>query len=136
MSRLLQSHHHARARGRNDLEKVVTHSFRLRAMFARSERTQLAHSFAHRPFMRLRSYRKSSWMKRCFLMRAARPRRGERAVVAPYHSALGLVRNVEVRWKARACTCDAARSMCRIVRPDFSRRSRQWLLPFGFERIV
>src|SRR5436190_7771982 len=130
MSRLLQSHHHARARGRNDLEKVVTHSFRLRAMFVRSEGTQLAHSFAHRPFMRLRSYRKSSRMKRCLFMRAAPP------AVAPYRSALGLVRNVEVRWKGRAGTCNAARSIRRIVRSNLSRRRRKGLLPIGFERVV
>src|SRR5438874_2247863 len=136
MSRLLQSRHHARARERNGLGKFVLRSFRLRATFARSERTQLAHSFAHRPFMRLRSYRKPSRMKRCFLMRAARPRRGERAVVAPYHSALELVRNVEVRWKGRTGTCNAARSIRRIVRSNLSRWRRKGLFPIGFERVV
>ena len=49
---------------------------------------------------------------------------------------IGLVRNAEVRWKGRACTCNAARCMCRIVPPDFRRRRRKWLLAFGFERVV
>src|SRR5512132_254710 len=86
--------------------------------------------------MRLRSYRKPFRMKRCLLIRAARPRRGERAVVAPCHNALGLVRNAEVRWKSRACTCNAARSICRIVCTHFRRWRRKWLLAFGFERVV
>src|SRR6476646_5785155 len=54
----------------------------------------------------------------------------------PLRTRTGLVRNAEVRWKGRACSCNAARSICRLVRPDFDRRSRKWLLAFGFEQVV
>lgn len=44
--------------------------------------------------------------------------------------------DVEIGWKGRAGTHNAARSMRRIGFTDFRRRRRKWLLAFGFERVV